>query len=334
VPTEILRLDPERPDCEALEHAASVLRAGGLVAFPTETVYGLGAHALDPDAVRRVFEAKGRPSFNPLIIHVADAGAAERLAARWPDSASRLAERFWPGPLTLVVPRGSAVPDIVTAGLETVALRVPAHRLALALLRASSLPLAAPSANRYTEISPTTAEHVVKGLSGRVDLILDGGPTDLGIESTVLDLTGDRVRMLRPGSISAAEIEDVVGPLESFAAATVEGAPQRSPGLARRHYAPRARLLLARPDDPAAAGIIREARAAGQRVGAIGLGAPPAEVDHRIRMPRDPAAYAARIYAALHQLDDLGCDLVLVEGVPASPEWLAVRDRLARAAAS
>src|SRR5690348_13744143 len=209
--TAIFPLDPSSANLEAIAEAARILRAGGLVAFPTETVYGLGANALDASAVARIFAAKGRPANNPLIIHIADASDVRKVVADWPESAGRLAERFWPGPLTLVLPRCDAVPDAVTAGGPTVAVRVPAHPVAQALVRAAGVPIAAPSANRSMELSPTRAEHVLRGLDGRIDVLLDGGPTAGGIESTVLDLTATPPRLLRPGLIGVAELEAVLG---------------------------------------------------------------------------------------------------------------------------
>ncbi|HEX4470144.1 MAG TPA: L-threonylcarbamoyladenylate synthase, partial [Gemmatimonadaceae bacterium] len=203
----VIRVDPTSPEVSAIAQAAEILRGGGLVAFPTETVYGLGANALDAGAVERIYSAKGRPSFNPLIVHVPDADGARALASEWPEPASRVAEKFWPGPLTIVLPKRSVVPDNVTAGLDSVALRVPANPVALALLRAARIPLAAPSANRSTELSPTTARHVERSLGDRVDLILDGGQTSVGIESTVLDLRSTRAAILRPGVIGARELE-------------------------------------------------------------------------------------------------------------------------------
>jgi L-threonylcarbamoyladenylate synthase len=333
----LLSVDPLRPDPEVLGRAAEVLHRGGLVAFPTETVYGLGAHALDRAAVRRIFAAKGRPSFNPLIVHVHDTEQLPRLVAAWPPAAQRLAAAFWPGPLTLVLPKREVVPDLVTAGLETVAVRIPAHPVALALLRAAALPIAAPSANRYTEVSPTTAQHVQKGLGERVDLILDGGPTHVGIESTVLDLSGSQPRLLRPGSISAREIAALIGPLATPgsppAGSTPSDAPRPSPGLVGRHYAPRARLHLFDPADrDSAAALARDAALRGRRVGALLLAPLEAPIDHPVPMPDDPRDYAARLYAALHSLDDLHCDLVLVEAVPDTPGWAGIRDRLTRAA--
>ena len=330
--TDILTVDPERPDPAAIARAAAVLRAGGLVAFPTETVYGLGAHALDPAAVRRIYEAKGRPSYNPLIVHVPDAATAREVVAAWPERAERLARAFWPGPLTMVLPKRPTVPDEVTAGLGSVAVRVPAHPVALALLRAAGLPVAAPSANRFTELSPTTAGHVAKGLGDRVGLILDGGPTSVGIESTVVDLTGERAVLLRPGLISLRDLEPVLGAVDVAARDPMGDAPRASPGMVDRHYAPRAELRLA----ASRAALAREAAAleqAGRVVGVIvrgGDGLP--DVRHRLVLPDEPAGFARGLYAALHALDDAGCDTVLVEQVPDDAAWLGMRDRLARAA--
>ncbi|HUH14167.1 MAG TPA: L-threonylcarbamoyladenylate synthase, partial [Longimicrobiales bacterium] len=308
------------------------LRAGGLVAFPTETVYGLGGHALDPAAVRRIFAAKGRPAHNPLIVHVPDAHAARALVAAWPERAARLADAFWPGPLTLVLPRGPLIPDEVTAGLGTVAVRVPRHPVALALLRAAAIPVAAPSANPYTRVSPTTAEHVAKGLGERVDLILDGGPTEVGIESAVVDLSSARPALLRPGAIERAALEAVVGPL-ARPEGPAAGAPRPSPGMDTRHYAPGGEVRRFAPDQRAqAAHEARAAAATGTRVGALvlepmGMG----EIEER-RLPREPGAYARGLYGALHELEDAGCALILVEDVPDDDAWAGVRDRLARAA--
>ena len=328
----VVEVDPTDPAPELLARAAAIIRSGGLVAFPTETVYGLGANALDEAAVRRIFAAKGRPSTNPLIVHVADLAAARDLAAEWPTAADRLGSRFWPGPLTLVVARRADVPDLVTAGLPSVALRVPSHPIALGLLRASGVPIAAPSANRYTEISPTSAEHVVKGLAGRVDLVLDGGSTSLGIESTVVDLSRGRPVLLRTGTLSRAELEAEVGPLLD-APEIDDDAPRPSPGMARRHYAPRATLrLFHRGEDERIAEEVTTAAARGERVGALLLTALHLPLDRAVTMPSDPASYARRLYAALHEMDDAGCGLILVETVPNEPEWTGIRDRLDRAA--
>jgi L-threonylcarbamoyladenylate synthase len=330
----VISVDPSSPDGRAIETAADVLRRGGLVAFPTETVYGLGANALDVTAVERIYSAKGRPSYNPLIVHVPDVKAARALASNWPERASRVANAFWPGPVTILLPKRALVPDIVTAGLDSVALRVPANPIALALLRAAGVPLAAPSANRSTELSPTVARHVERSLGDRVDLILDGGPTHIGIESTVIDLRSEQAAILRPGVIGARELEPLVGRLT--APNTQAGdTPRASPGMLERHYAPRAKLGLF--DGVDAAKMINEARtlvADGARVGMLLLGSDAAGPFERVRMPGDASRYAQRLYAALHELDDLGCGVIFVERVPDEPEWLGVRDRLERASRS
>jgi L-threonylcarbamoyladenylate synthase len=324
--TEVLRVDPSNPEPEPIARAASVLRAGGLVAFPTETVYGLGANALDPAAVERIFAAKGRPANNPLIVHVAEAAQVSRLATAWPEPAARLAEAFWPGPLTLVLPKTAVVPDIVTAGGPTVAVRLPAHPVALALLRACDLPLAAPSANPSNRLSPTRAVHVLEGLAGRIDLILDGGPTQVGLESTVLDLTCAPPRLLRPGGISPTQIEAIIGPLlRSGSQAPAEEVP-RSPGQLARHSAPRTSLLCL---DSAEREQVAAWRAAGQRIAWLTFG--PAQHPDDVPMPADPVAYAARLYATLHELDARSLARIVVELPPETDAWLAIRDRLRRA---
>lgn len=332
----LLRLDPERPDATAIERAAEVIRRGGLVAFPTETVYGLGANALDPAAIARIFLAKGRPSNNPLIVHVADVASARELVADWPENAERLASAFWPGPLTLVLRKRSNVPDAVTAGLPAVGVRVPAHPVALALLRAARVPIAAPSANRSTELSPVRARHVERSLGERVDLILDGGATHVGIESTVVDLTSTIPRILRPGTIRAEQIARIVGSIdESRPERTHPDAPQLAPGQMDRHYAPRARLVLASSNDESVRDLCRASRARGEVVGVVSLGALEAlelDADVAVRLPRDPDACAARLYATLHACDDEGCALVVFERPPGDAAWRAVLDRLERAA--
>ncbi len=329
--SEVLPADPAAPELERIARAAAFLRAGRLVAFPTETVYGLGADALNPAAVSRIFVAKGRPPNNPLIVHVPETAAASAVAAAWPDSAARLAAKFWPGPLTLVLLKREIVPDVVTAGGPTVGVRVPAHPVAQALLREAGIPIAAPSANRSNQLSPTRAEHVLKGLSGRIDLVLDGGPTLGGLESTVLDLTSTPPRLLRPGLVSPGEIEAVIGPI-ARAAPTVAG-PLRSPGMLPRHYAPRTPLECAGDD---AAERVHTLCAAGLRVGWLtfteAAETAPAGLAILV-MPRNPAAYAAELYAALHVLDDAGLDRIVVTLPPDREEWLPIHDRLRRAAA-
>jgi L-threonylcarbamoyladenylate synthase len=289
-------------DTVLISRAAGLLRAGRLVAFPTETVYGLGANALDAEAVKRIFEAKGRPYSSPLIVHVASIDAARELAAEWPAAAEQLARVFWPGPLTIIVPRSVRVPEIVTAGLPSVGLRMPAHPVAHALIEAAGVPVAAPSANRFTQLSPTSADHVRDSLGDRVDLILDGGPCEVGIESTVISLAGERPRILRPGMISQTRIEAVIGPVEV-------GGGAESPGQHPKHYSPRTRLILG--DSPEEGRGVR--------------------LDFS-NMPRDAGAYAERLYGLLHELDAGGYDWIAVEMPPDTPEWAGVRDRLTRAA--
>lgn len=336
--TILLDVSGPTPDPIAVQQAADIIRQGGLVAFPTETVYGLGANALDAGAVARIFVAKGRPAINPIIVHVAEAGQLETIAnlgaltrPRSPDDVTRLAERFWPGPLTLVLPKRDVVPDIVTAGGPTVAVRVPAHPVALALLRAASRPLAAPSANRSTAISPTTAEHVLRTLAGRVDMILDAGPTTGGIESTVLDLTSNPPRILRPGLVTATEIEAVIGPIarNENSLAGAARSVSKSPGMLAKHYAPRAPLELSNDDGRSR---VEELIQGGQRVGWL-TWRHVADVFGAVRrtMPSNAAEYAARLYAVLHELDDAGVDRIIVALPPDSEEWLAVGDRLRRA---
>ncbi|HET8754989.1 MAG TPA: L-threonylcarbamoyladenylate synthase [Solirubrobacteraceae bacterium] len=331
-----IHVDPTHPDPAAIAEAAELLRGGGLVAFPTETVYGLGANALDDAAVRRIFAAKGRPSFNPLIVHVAGVDEVRPVAREWPDLADALARAFWPGPLTIVVPKQPVVPALVTAGLDSVAVRAPAHPVARALLRAAALPVAAPSANRFTRLSPTTAAHVSRSLGNAVDLVLDGGPAHVGIESTVVDVTGGRVVLLRPGVITADAIAQVAGPVTSRADLPKGDAPRPSPGMVDRHYAPVATLRLFDPADPSDIAGARAAAAAiaagGRPTGALTRTLPSLAVTHLVRMPEDPDGYARALYASLHELDDRGCALVLVERVPETNAWAGVRDRLGRAA--
>lgn len=329
-----IRVDPAAPDPAAIREAAGILRDGGLVAFPTETVYGLGANALDAAAVRRIFDVKGRPRYNPLIVHVPDEAHAAALAREWPSEARRLAAKFWPGPLTLVVRKLETIPDEVSAGLSTVGIRVPAHPVALALLREVDLPLAAPSANPFASISPTTGAHVEAGLGHRVELLLDAGPTPIGIESAVVDLTGHSPVLLRPGSIPAERLAEVAGALDLNVVHEAEDEPRLAPGMLRRHYAPKGAVRLFSEADRALAGAdVEAARAEGQRVGALLLAPFDTELDHPILMPRDAVAYARQLYAALHTLDREQCDLILIEQVSETPEWRGVRDRLSRAGA-
>jgi L-threonylcarbamoyladenylate synthase len=305
---------PSNPDPEIIQRAAALIREGKLVAFPTETVYGLGANALDARAVARIFEVKGRPSTSPIIVHVESREAAPALVTNWPAEAEKLAREFWPGPLTMVLPKRESIPDIVTAGLPSVGLRVPANAFALSLLVYAGVPIAAPSANRFTELSPTTAEHVRKSLGDSVDLILDGGPTQVGIESTVLSLASPTPLLLRPGMISAEQIEAVIGKIE-VAGAPPDGA-HPSPGMHPKHYSPRTPLVLQIPSAGRGAYLWRTKSA---------------DSAQSIQMPSDPAHYAAVLYETLHRLDDEGFDWIAVEMPPDEPAWSGIIDRLTRA---
>jgi len=303
----------------SLKDAAARIRAGELVAFPTETVYGLGANALDPAAVAKIYAVKGRPAVSPLIVHVASVHMACSLVEQWPREAEALAQAYWPGPLTIVLPKKAIVPDIVTAGLPTVGVRMPDHSLALALIREAGVPLAAPSANRFTGLSPTTADHV-REIFGDAIPVLDGGPCRVGIESTVVSIAGGTITLLRPGHISASAIAEAVG----RAAQEIEqgGAPSReaahaAPGMHERHYSPRTRLVLTNDPDPLGAYLFRTHAARAARA---------------IQMPEDAESYAAHLYSALHELDRQGLPVISVEPPPDTVEWAAVWDRLRRAA--
>ncbi|MCS7034983.1 MAG: L-threonylcarbamoyladenylate synthase [Phycisphaerae bacterium] len=293
-----------------IEQAVQILRGGGLVAFPTETVYGLGADATSEAAVQRVFLVKGRPATNPLIVHVYSSSIARRYVADWPPQAERLAQRFWPGPLTLVLPRRPSIADAVTAGLPTVAVRVPDHPMALSLLRAFDGPVAAPSANRSTRLSPTTAQHVREELGESVDLILDGGPCQVGIESTVIDLTSAPPRVLRPGRVTVEALRAEIGDVEAPRLVADPSRPATSPGQQQRHYAPTTPAFRFEPHerpllDLTAAVVVEPSL--------------------------DPETYARQLYARLRMLDSQGLRAIFIEMPPDRPEWTAVRDRIVRA---
>lgn len=304
-----------------IQHAAELLRQGKLVAFPTETVYGLGANALDLLAVARIFEAKGRPTSSPIIVHISNLDMLRSVVAEWPAAAQILSQKFWPGPLTLVLGKQPAVPDLVTAGLNTVGVRMPSHPVALALIEAAQFPVAAPSANRFGQLSPTTAEHVREALGERVDYVLDGGACTVGIESTVLSLARGIPTLLRPGGISREQIEEAIGPVSQQTEAPAEAHP--APGMHPRHYSPRTMLLLVQE------GVVPEEGSGAY----LQLHAPPRrEVQRLVKMPRNHAEYATQLYQVLHQLDDERLDWIAVEEPDESPDWEAVRDRLKRAA--
>jgi len=321
----------------ALDRAAAVLRAGGLVAIPTETVYGLAALALSESAVERIFLAKGRSSTNPLIVHVDGIAMARTLAAEWPDSAERIARACWPGPVTVVVPKATHVPDRVTAGGPTVALRCPDQPIARELITRLGEPLAAPSANRSLRLSPTTAAHVLESLGARVDLILDAGPCGRGIESTVVDCTVSPPAILRPGPLTATALAAALGETVAAAPTSAPSGPARSPGQLTRHYAPRTPLETT----PRAAERVTELLRAGKRVGWLTTRAADARTRRIatsaevvvVPMPDDPAAHGAMLYAVLHAVDKRSLDWIIVDEPPPGDAWQAIHDRLARAAA-
>jgi len=342
---------PSAATAAAIATAAELLASGRLVAIPTETVYGLAANALDPDAVALIFRAKGRPPSNPLIVHVSDTAMARRLAADWPEAAERATAACWPGPLTVVVNKSPEIPDIVTAGGPTVALRCPAHQLTRRLIEQAGCPLAAPSANRSEAISPTTAQHVLEGLGNRVSLIIDAGSCEHGLESTVLDCTVVPPLILRPGPLSAEQLAVALGaevapatlPESGGPAGETDGTPQeadraaRSPGQQRRHYAPQTPLELLAAD--AAVERVSDRLAAGERIGWLcrspddatvrRLAASPALLV--VPMPNDPAAYGRMLYASLHALDHRELDRLVADAVPTDQAWAAIADRLSRA---
>lgn len=322
--------DATAPDARGIARAAKALREGELVVFPTETVYGVGAHALDPDAVKKIFQAKGRPADNPLIVHVPDVAAARRLTRGWPTAADALAHAFWPGPLTLVLPRAAHVPDITTGGLDTVALRVPSHGIARLLLQAASLPIAAPSANRSGRPSPTRIQDAIADLGESVHTYLDGGPTYLGLESTVVALADAEPTILRQGSLPRERIEELLGPLR---ARTHADAAPASPGMKYRHYAPSAQLHLHASAAQAAAHAAA-LRAQGERALLVtGTEHPHEGPDHQRPGPTtDAHAWARTLFATLRDADARGYRHICIQTIPDQGLGAAVMDRLRKAA--
>lgn len=294
---------------EEITRAAERIRQGGLVAFPTETVYGLGANALNAAAVERIYQAKERPWASPLIVHVSDENMARSIAADWPATAHILAEQFWPGALTLIVKKAELIPDLVTAGLDSVGIRIPSHPLALDLIRRAGVPIAAPSANRFSQISPTTAEHVRAALGDRVDIVLDGGPAQIGIESTVVSLVRKPPAILRPGMITREQLEAATG--VRFEGEVNLPRLEESPGQHPRHYAPRTSFYVLEPGEPTPKGRGRV-----------------------LEMPNNPKGFAATLYADLHTADGEGWDWIAIRKPPETPEWAGILDRLRRASAA
>lgn len=313
-------------DPQAIDLAVAALRRGEAIGLPTETVYGLAADAGNAAAVRKIFALKGRPADHPLIVHIAGAEALSDWAREVPDSARQLAAAFWPGPLTMILKKRAEVPAVVTGGQDTVGLRCPAHPVALAVLNAFTGGLAAPSANRFGHISPTTAQHVRDEFGATVPVVLDGGDCAIGIESTIVDLSGARPRLLRPGMVSREQIEAVIGAIDSGVAAD----SPRASGMLEKHYSPRTAAMLL--DRRAALAAAREQGALGKQVLLLAIDTLPEHADG-VALPSDPAAYAHALYAALRDLDARHAHLLLIERPPEGSEWLALHDRLRRAAA-
>lgn len=345
--TLYMKIDAQNPDPQIIAQAAEIIRGGGTVAFPTETVYGLGANALDAGAVAAIFRAKGRPADNPLIVHIADPAMLTDLALHITVPARRATEAFWPGPLTVVLPGQPAVPDIVTGGLNTVAVRMPDHPVALALIRATGVPVAAPSANISGRPSPTTAAHVLEDLRGRVDAVLDAGPCRVGVESTVLDLTGESPVILRPGGITREELAGVLGHVATAAGPSGDGSPDanttapRSPGMKYTHYAPYAQMVVVNIADLAVMRqrIDKMAKAQqweGRRVGILATEETAAfyTADEVLSLGSraDLAAVSRSIYGALRQMDQKEVAMIICEGFPSAGLGAAVMNRLAKAA--
>lgn len=332
--TTVLKIESAVDFQHAKQLAAKTLTAGDLVALPTETVYGLAANVFSEKAVAKIYEVKGRPSHNPIIVHVAGMEMARDCVADWPESATILAREFWPGALTIVLPKSKRIPDIVTAGGPTVGIRWPSHPFMQAVIQECRFPIAAPSANLSNQVSPTTAEHVLSSLNGKLPLIVDSGPCAVGIESTVIDLSGAKPRILRPGMIHSAQIKKHLPELAD-SLDTAKSETLKSPGLLQKHYSPRARLLIAhwRDNDE----LLAFAKTISRDLSQVHVLAydkiPTDEHFGRVSLiPHDPEAYARALYSELHQSDVLGAQFIIVEEPPATPEWEGVRDRLTRAA--
>lgn len=331
---EVLTTDTPASFTAAIRRAVELLSSGEIVALPTETVYGLAANALDKKAVSRIFDIKSRPKHNPIIVHVAGIEMARSCVAQWPAVVHQLARAFWPGPLTLVLPRSEAIPEVVTAGGPTVGIRWPSHPFTQAVISACGFPLAAPSANLANRTSPTTAEHVVKQLGKRIPLVVDGGPSHVGIESTVLDLSVDPPRLLRPGMVHKETLAAVIGPISVGSGSKTE--VLKSPGQLPKHYAPRARLALwSWQNEEALKQQALKSGIAGSKIHVIAHTRIPSDVEFcRVSViPHDAEAFARAIYAELHACDDAGAELIVVEALPSTDEWRAIADRLNRAAA-
>lgn len=341
--TIVLRVNAENPETEAICIAANIIKKGGLVAFPTETVYGLGADALNPKAVKSLFRAKKRPLDNPPIVHVGSIQDVYRLVTEVSPKAEKLMKRFWPGPLTLILKRSEIVPDITVSGLDTIAVRMPRHNVALALIRESNCPIAAPSANLAGRPSPTTAQHVLEDLNGRIDAVLDAGPTTIGVESTVLDLTVDPPQILRPGGTPYETLKEILGKVKLHPVAIADKKVQvdkaRSPGMKHRHYAPKARMIVVEGDLKAivkkAAELVDYYKRAGSKVGVLATNETVASYEADIVKSLGSRSrleeIAKNLFRLLREFDAEGVDVIIAEGVPSEGLGLAVMNRLRKA---
>jgi L-threonylcarbamoyladenylate synthase len=344
VKTLVLKVSPVQPEPEKIKIAAQTIRDGGLVAFPTETVYGLGANALDERAVLRIFQAKNRPTDNPLIVHIANKEDVYLLAETVPSKAEILIDRFWPGPLTLLMPKSELVPAATTAGLATVAIRMPSHPIARALIAEADVPIAAPSANLAGRPSPTTAQHVWDDLSGKIEVLIDGGEVGFGVESTVLDLTADPPTVLRPGPVTVGELRQILGRVEVHPIATAEIPAEaviaRAPGMKYRHYAPSAEVVVVEGPLPRVVGKIQELwqeyQREGKRVGIMATEETAGEYQSAIvkvvGTRRNPRTVAKNLFQTFRDFDREGVDVILAEGVEISGIGLAIMNRLRKAA--
>lgn len=341
--TRVVGIDPHNIDHQQLKRAGALIRDGGLVAFPTETVYGLGANGLDADAVGRIFEAKGRPPDNPLILHISCAGELDRLVKEVPQRALTLMDRFWPGPLTLIFKKSYLVPETVTAGLDTVAIRMPSHPIAMNLIKYAGVPVAAPSANISGKPSPTRAAHVIRDLSDRVDMIIDGGDVTVGLESTVAEVTGEEVVILRPGGITLEQIREVARDVAldpAIEGDILRGVP-KAPGMKYTHYSPEADVIIIEGHTQRVVAAIermaQQLQEQGKRVGIMATEQTEALYRHGLVISvgdrEDPSTIAAGLFAALREFDALGIDVILAEGIEQKGVGLAVMNRLLKAAA-
>jgi L-threonylcarbamoyladenylate synthase len=343
VETEILKIDANNIDMAAIRRAAEVLKSGGLVAFPTETVYGLGANALDPEAVKNIFRAKGRPSDNPLIVHISDKSQVQELVSYISPVASELMDKLWPGPLTLIMPRSKLVPDAVTAGLDTVAVRMPSHPVAAALIREAAIPVAAPSANISGRPSPTNALHVIEDLSGRVEIIIDSDSSAIGLESTVLDMSVSPPAILRPGGVTIEQLKEILGKVnvdQSCVSICPDGSVPRSPGMKYNHYSPRAEVIIVQGSSDKVAEKINSML---KEYALKGLNAGVLATDQTVGMYKSPHllsagdrnapdTIAAKLFWSLRELDRKGLDIILAEAVESTGIGLAIMNRLSKAA--